>query len=191
MNDYKRLSTLSLADFVDIEQPENGLPHNAKSPATDVLTDFLRARPLMIEQSTSLETAREMMKRAHVRLKIVIDRDEHFKGLISLQDLLSVKVMQASERTGLSPAELTVEDVMTPRARLHAIDILQLQRASIGDLLLTMKSFGDQHVLVVDSTRRRIRGLVSSSDIARALHVPVDISERASSFAEIYSAVRA
>lgn len=191
MNKYKRLSTLTVTGFEDIERPEHEREHDPDSPATDVLTDFLLARPLMIEQSTPLSTAREMMKRAHVRLKLVIDRDENFKGLISLQDLLSVRVMQATERTGLNLAELTVADVMTPRARLHAIDIRDIQHAAIGDLLVTMKSFGDQHVLVVDSSRQRIRGIVSSSDIARTLHVPVDISERACSFAEIYEAVRA
>ena len=191
MNEYKRLATLPVTDFEEIESPEDGREHDANSPATDVLTDFLRARPLMIEQNTDLETAREMMKRAHVRLKLVIDRHEHFKGLISLLDLLSVRVMQAAERTGLRPAELTVADVMTPRARLHAIDIRQIEHATIGDLLLTMQSYGDQHVLVVDSARQRIRGIVSSSDIARILHVPVDIAERACSFAEIYAAVRA
>lgn len=144
MNKYKRLSTLTVTGFEDIERPEHEREHDPDSPATDVLTDFLLARPLMIEQSTPLSTAREMMKRAHVRLKLVIDRDENFKGLISLQDLLSVRVMQATERTGLNLAELTVADVMTPRARLHAIDIRDIQHAAIGDLLVTMKSFGDQ-----------------------------------------------
>lgn len=190
MSEYKRLPTLPLSDIDTIQQPECETHIDMHSPARHVLTDFTRTRPFMIEQSTPLGTAREMMKRAHVRLKLVIDRDEQFRGLISFTDLLSVKVMQATEKSRLTPKELTVADVMTPRADLHAIDVQHFNHASIGDVLLTMKTYGDQHVLVVDDRKRCVCGIVSSSDIARALHVPVDISERACSFAQIYQAVR-
>jgi CBS domain containing-hemolysin-like protein len=98
--------------------------------------------------------------------------------------------MKAKASTGLAIDELTVGDVMTPKNSLHAIDIKQFSHASIGDLIETMKTFGEQHVLVVDSQQDCIRGIVSSSDIARCLHIPLLISERANSFSDVYLAVR-
>lgn len=190
MNEHKRLPTLSLSMVEVIQRPESDRRIDLNSPAQEILTDFKYTQPFMIEQSTSLAIAREMMKRAHVRLKLVIDREERFRGLISLSDLLSVKVMQAAKKTGLGVDELTVADIMTSRSDLHAIDYRQIEHATIGDVLVTMKTFGDQHVLVVDSRKNCIRGIVSSSDIARTLQVAVDISERACSFAQIYQAVR-
>ena len=79
---------------------------------------------------------------------------------------------------------------MASRNDLHAIDLHALVFARIGDVLATMESFGDQHVLVIDRDRESVRGIISAIDIARGLHVPVRISDRANSFAEIYRAMR-
>jgi len=125
-----------------------------------------------------------------VRLMLVIDSQESFKGVISLADLSSVKVMQSRAGTGLGVNELTIAELMTPRDALHAIDIQKVHRSSIGDIVATMRAFGDQHLLVLDSRHSRIRGIVSTTDISRRLHVSVDISERANSFSDIVRAVR-
>jgi CBS domain-containing protein len=190
MRDFRKLATTSVARINNILQPTADTDIDLSSSAMEILTDFRTARPLMIEQSTSVQVAKELMKRTHVRLKLVIDAQEHFKGVISLTDLVSIKVMKAKESTGLGIDELTVADVMTQKDALHAIDIRQFRQAKIGDILTTMQTFGDQHVLVVDNEANCICGIVSSSDIARSLHVPVYINERANSFSDIYHAVR-
>ena len=191
MNRYKPLPSMALADIGLIERPDHSQPLTTDSPALDVLTDFREQQPLMLEQSTPLDEAIELMKRTHEKLKLVIDASETFRGVISLADLLSVKVMRASQVTGLGRRDLTVADVMTPRAALHAVDFRELKSARIGDLLSTMKDFGDRYVLVVDSQLCSIRGMVAASDIARGLHIPVQIGERANTFSDIYNAVRA
>jgi CBS domain-containing protein len=190
MEKHKILPTNPLTNIQKIQRPESKESLDLDSPAQEILTDFEVSRPLMIEQSVTIAAAKEMMSRAHVRLNLVIDKEEHFKGVVTAADLMSVKVIQARERTGLSVDDLTVDEVMTNKDSLHAIEIKQFQHATIGDILFTMKAFGDQHVLVLDSTRNCIRGIVSSSDIARVLHESVYISQRASSFADIYNAVR-
>jgi CBS domain-containing protein len=190
MSEFKHLKTVPLAAISRIEKPEVSVPVTVHSPATEVFTDFSVQQPFVLEHSTSIDEAEALMKKTHVRLKLVVDARDAFKGVVSLADLLSVKVMQAVKRTGLERSELTVESVMTKKDGMLAIDITSLKAARIGDLLLTMQSFGDQHVLVVDGAGGSIRGLVSASDIARRLNVPVTISERAHSFAQIYQAVR-
>lgn len=190
MNEYKKLPMVALTNVDKMLQPAWAEPLGLNANASEILTDFRVTRPFMVEQSITIPTAKELMARAHVRLQLVIDPDEHFKGVITLADMLSVKVMQARERTGLEIHELSVVDVMTPRADLHGIDIHLFNHATIGDILVTMQSFGDQHLLVLDEAADCIRGIVSSSDIARALHEPVYIAERASTFSDIYQAVR-
>lgn len=190
MNEHRILPTAALTGVEEILQPALSETMGLTTCAREILTDFKVARPLMIEQSTPVAIAKELMTRAHVRLRLVIDREERFKGIITLADLVSVKVMRAQGRTGLGVNELSVADVMTHRKDLHGIDIRQFSHATIGDILVTMKTFGDQHVLVLDSEKSCICGLVSSSDIARALHETVYIPERATSFSDIYQAVR-
>jgi CBS domain-containing protein len=150
-----------------------------------VFTDFEVHWPLMLEHSVLVVDAREIMKKAHVRLKLIIDKEEHFKGVVTAADLVSIRVGRAQQKTGLSLSEITVDHVMTPREYLHAIHYEDLSRAKIGDVLETMRRDGDQHLLVADDTGMAIRGIISTSDIARALHLPVTINERATSFAEV------
>ncbi len=190
MSSYHKLPTVALSSVVEIERPEHEATLNMDSPAREIFTDFLQQQPLLLEKSTPVDEAVELMKRTHVKLKLVIDSAEEFQGVISLADLQSVKVMKAAQAEGIARSELSVGKVMTPREKLHAIDTSTLLSANIGDLLTTMKDYGDQHVLVVDANKGKIRGLVSASDIARALHVPVKIAERANSFTEIYQAVK-
>lgn len=190
MSEFKHLKTVPLAAISRIEEPEVSVPVTVNSPETEVFTDFSVQQPFVLEHSNTIDEAEALMKKTHVRLKLVVEARDAFKGVVSLAGLLSVKVMQAVKRTGLERSELTVESLMTKKDGMLAIDITSLKAARIGDLLLTMQSFGDQHVLVVDGVGGSIRGLVSASDIARRLNVPVTISERAHSFAQIYQAVR-
>lgn len=191
MKTFKILKTLSLADISTIERPADNEHLNLESPACEVFTDFNQHIPLMLEQSTSVNDAIDLMKRTHVKLKLVIDSRESFRGVISLADLLSVRVMRAAQETGLSRDDLTVAQVMTRRENLHAINIDDMAASRIGDLLATMQTFGDQHVLVVDPRKGSIRGMISATDIARSLHIPVSINARANSFSEVYQAIRA
>jgi predicted transcriptional regulator len=190
VNEFKKVCTESLATIDEIQRPDSEENVDIYSPALEVMTDFSATRPLMIEQNTGILAAKELMQKIHVRLMLVIDSQESFKGVISLADLSSVKVMQSRAGTGLGVNELTVAELMTPRDALHAIDIQKVHRSNIGDIVSTMKAFGDQHMLVLDSRHSRIRGIISTTDISRRLHVSVDISERANSFSDIVRAVR-
>ncbi len=190
MNSFRVLRTSSLAEIDTIQHPEDKEHLSLDSPALEVFTDFEQHMPLMLEETASVDEAIETMRRTHVKLKLIIDSREAFRGVITLADLMSVKVMQAAESTGLSRSELSVAQVMTPRSDLHAICVEDLTTAKIGDILATMKTFGDQHVLVLDRARRSIRGIISARDIARALHIPVSIDAKANSFSEVYHAIR-
>jgi CBS domain containing-hemolysin-like protein len=191
MTNFRKLKTTSLAEIVNIERPSRNTHATLDSPASEVFTDFTLQAPLMLEKSTTIEDAKALMAKTHVKLKLVIDSAESFLGVVTLADLVSVRVMRAMEKTGLRREDLTVADIMTPRKSMHAIDVVDIASAKIGDLLKTMEDFGDQHVLVVDAGHQQIRGLISATDIARCLHVPLQINERANSFSQIYETVRA
>jgi DeoR family transcriptional regulator, catabolite repression regulator len=186
---FKELRTISTAAIKQIEQPADHVTPSLNSRATEVFTDFTTQNPMMLEQNTSIDDAREIMKRTHVKFKMVIDVQETFRGVITLEDLMSAKVIREMENHSLRRHELTVAHVMTPRSALRAVDSRDFVTASIGDVLATMKKYGEMHLLVVDSERGSVRGIVSANTIARKMHVPVTISERANSFSDIYRAI--
>ena len=190
MKEYKVLATVGLFDIDKIQRPEEQEDINLDSSAFEVFTDFRIELPFMLEQSVSIGDATLMLQRAHVRRKLVIDANEQFRGVISLADLLSSKVMRTIESTGLKREDMTIGDVMIRKEDLQAIEFKEFQHAKIGDILMIMKQFGEEHVLVIECENRSIRGIVSSTDIARKLHQTVNIEERANSFSEIYQVLR-
>lgn len=169
----------------DIQRPPAVNVLSLHSPAMEVLTDFCRQQPLMVEQNTTVDVAREMMRRTHSDLFLVIDAQEAFRGILSQDDLESEKVMKEIGQSRLRRSEVTVEHVMTPRNRLRAIDLREFQLANIGDVLSRMRHNGEHHMLVAETKRPSIRGIVSADGIARRMHTPVLISERAVSFSDI------
>ena len=56
------------------------------------------------------------------------------------------------------------------------------------DVVETLKNNGLNHCLVIDLNNNKIRGLISSSDIARKLHLAINIDTK-TSFIKIFEAI--
>jgi len=184
MQTYHELKPVTLGDY-------NHLFHldtetlNLDSPASTIVTRFDHTRPMALELDVGIDDALLMMKKAHVRSMIVMDGKEQFKGIISVSDLESRKVLTIAQQLGQRRDELTIADVMMPRNKLSGLSIRQIEHSRIGDVLKTLQDVGSQHMLVVNPERHEICGIISASDIARKLQIPVAITERATSFREV------
>ncbi|MCB5160329.1 CBS domain-containing protein [Marinomonas algarum] len=153
------------------------------SPATTVFTDFKKAGPRVIEANTRAEELVLLMRKEHVRMKLVVDSDNHFLGVISLEDL-SEEAFITKVADGFTRSELTVADLMRTKDILLALSYTSLLHADIESLLYSQRQNPLQHLLVIDEESKAIRGLISSNDVARQLRLDVDIAF--SSFAMIY-----
>jgi DeoR family transcriptional regulator, catabolite repression regulator len=189
MTVFKELDTVFTNTIRDIQRPTGMRPLSMHSPALEVFTDFTRQQPLMLEQSTTIDEARELMKSTHTKLFLAIDSHESFQGVLTQDNLLLARVMKLMAQSRLQWHELTVEQVMTPRSQLRAIDFLELKLANIGDLVATMKTFGERYVVVVETQTRSLRGIVSAHSIARRMHEPFVISEKAVPASDFYRAI--
>ena len=110
------------------------------------------------------------------------------EGLITLTDIVGEKPIQVTQSRGISNAELLVRDIMTPQARLEGFGFDEVSRARVGHVVESLKRAGRQHALVleVDAQRRQlVRGVFSTTQIARQLGVQIQTSELAHTFAEI------
>ena len=89
--------------------------------------------------------------------------------------------------------ELCVADVMTEFGALDAIDYAVVQSAVVGNAVATLQRLGRNHLLVVEAptaqTPRRVRGVISRSQVERQLGRPIDITPIANSFSEIERAL--
>lgn len=169
-------------------QPEEFNDLDIHSPATEFFTDFKKHRPVTIEGSTPAIDVEMLMRKAHVKMKLVVDADNEFIGTISTEDLNEQNFMIRIASGDRLP-DITVSDMMCPKQDILALDLEHLERASISDIIETLQRTGQQHCLVVDRNQNHIRGLISASDVARRLHMPIKI-ERVPTFVDIFRSVR-
>ncbi|MEO9656327.1 CBS domain-containing protein [Marinomonas sp.] len=156
---------------------------NLYSPATTVFTDFIENAPRMIESNTRADELVRLMRKEHVRLKIVVDESNQFEGIISLEDLSEEAFIKHIAK-GFKRSEILVADLMRSKDDLLALSYTSLQKADIESLLFSQKENFQQHLLVLDEESKAIRGLISSNDVARQLKLDLDVAS--SNFANTY-----
>ena len=173
--------------------PLNQATVQLDSPALQVMTDLTQMRAATTSRWTTLRQAEQTMIYQGVRMLFVVTDMPAVEGLITATDLHGDRQMRAVHERGLRYDDLCVADVMTEVAMLDAVDFDRLRSATVGDAIATIKRQGRHHLLVVEAatahTPRRLRGVVSRSQIERQLGVAIDITPIASSFSEIERAL--
>ncbi len=163
------------------------------SPALAVMTDLTLVKAATTAPATTLVQAEQLMIYLGVRMLFVVSAMPAIEGLITTTDLRGDKPMRVVADRHLHYDELTVGDVMTPLATLDAVDHARMKTARVGQLVATLQRFGRNHLLVVEAatatTPRRVRGVVSRSQIERQLGQAIDVTPIASSFSEIERAL--
>ena len=157
------------------------------SPATDIFTDFKKHKALIIEDEIPAVDALELMAKTHVRMKIVMSKDNDFMGIISTKELTEQNIVTAVAK-GSQRHEILVSDLMLLRSALHAFDFNELEKATVNDVVSALENYGLRHCLVLDREHHHIRGVISSSDIARKLHLPIDIYAK-TSFSQVFKVI--
>ena len=124
------------------------------------------------------------MRQSHVRMMLVVNSENRFIGIVTSHDVGEQQIIQRVSELKVKREELTVHDFMRPKTSLMSFDFSELIRSSVGDVIETLKDYGQHHCLVMDRDSHEIRGVISVSDIARELRLPLDIQGRPT-FAEL------
>jgi CBS domain-containing protein len=174
-----------------------GLQVQATSPATDVMTDLSRVPAVTIDTRANIDEAQKAMIARGVRALFVVDEARTVVGILTSNDVLGEKPLQVSQDKGVPHVEVLVRDVMTPTDRLEALELQDVLKARVGDIIETLKRAGRQHAVVIESgstdaasETRTVRGVFSLTQIARQLGLPPQIGyDVARTFAEIEAAI--
>ncbi len=191
MNPNAPLPTYRLEPGTTIAQayPPNSTPVSLDSPALAVMTDLTQVRAATTHPATTLRQAEQMMIQQGVRMLFAVTEMPAIEGLITTTDLRGDRPMRAAHERGLHYDDLCVADAMTRIDALDAVDYARLQARAVGNVVATLKRLGRNHLLVVeaatDHTPRRVRGIISRSQIERQLGTTIAINPIARGFTEI------
>ena len=174
-------------------QPTDSTPVTLASPALVVMTDLTQVKAATTHPQTTLRQAEQAMIYQGVRMLFVVTDMPIIEGLITATDLGGDKQMRVVHERHLHFDELCVADVMTELGALDAIDYALVKSASVGNAVATLQRLGRNHLLVVEAataqTTRRVRGVISRSQIERQLGRAIHITPIANSFSEIERAL--
>jgi len=188
--DYPAIKSIALQSDSGYAQPTQAVLDRVQidSPAVDVMTDLTKVTAVIILPGDTVDEAHRRMIQRGVRLLLVVDADRRVHGILTANDVLGEKPVQTAVQQGVHRSDVQVRDIMTPRAALEALDIREVQGATVGHIVATLKAAGRQHTLVVDQDatgRQRVRGMFSATQIARLLGVAITTETVARTFADI------
>lgn len=157
------------------------------SPALDVMTDLTRVKAATIGPSASLQQAELFMVHLGVRMLLVVRELPAIEGIVTATDLHGDVQMRLVQQRNVRYDELAVADVMTRLASLDAVDFDDLRKATVRNLVATLRRYGRHHLLVADGPAgaRCVRGVISRTQIERQLGAPVEVTEVATTFPDV------
>jgi CBS-domain-containing membrane protein len=141
-----------------------------------------------VRAMTTLDKANAKMIRNGVRTLLVLDDTDKVVGLLTATDVLGEKPVRFLQQMGGTHADILVRDVMTLQRDLEVLMLADVAKARVGDILATLKSHKRQHATVVEQNAdgsQIVRGMFSTTQIARQLGLQVNTTEAAKVFAEI------
>ena len=163
------------------------------SPALDVMTDLTKVKAATIRHEQTLQQAEQTMIYQGVRMLFVVSEMPVLEGLITSTDLSGEGPMSLVHARNLRFDEIRVADVMTELSRLDAIDYDTMGSATVSNVVATFKRVGRNHLLVVQAAAhgapRRVRGVISRTQVERQLGELIDVTPVASNFSEVERAL--
>lgn len=190
VNKYKALPHQSMKQDATVERHmvNRATDVSLDDPATVVMTDLNEFTPFSIEPTASIDATNEKMIACGVRLLFVTNGNGSLLGIVTAKDVLGEKPVQYLKEHGGHREEIMAQDIMTGKDRLDVLNMSDVEKAHVGDILETMNLLGRQHTLVVETDETGhsiIRGIFSTTQISRQLGVHIEPTMRANTFADV------
>ena len=144
------------------------------SPATEVMVNFHKTEPSVIDGNLNIVDAEKIMLIEHVHFKIVIDEFGEIIGGVSLLDLKGEKPILLAKNVG-SRNQVTVKSIMVPLRKLPKVALEEIRVSTIEDIIHLLKVEHWGNIFVIDTNKKEICGFISAKDTAKRLGLKLDI----------------
>ena len=189
-HNFSVLTNRPLKAGSSFSRPTQVLPQNVvmNDPAISVMTDLRSVSVVNVRAKTSLDKANAKMIRYGIRTLLVLDDADKVVGFLTATDVMGEKPVRFLQQVGGTHADIMVSDVMTVQSELEVLNLVDVLKAKVGNILVTLKASGRQHAMVVEENAdgsQTVRGLFSATQISRQLGLQIKTAEVAKIFAEI------
>ena len=151
------------------------------------MVDFAKESPTAVGQDYPATQALELLRRSSDQLLLVFDGKQHFLGLVSSDQLNSQEIIKKIS-SGHNREDLTVMDFLQGRNTVKALNVQDVAKVTIGDVMFALMENGLKHCLVVDESTQRIRAVISAKAIATKLGLTLNQTQSVS-FSDIAAVI--
>jgi len=157
-------------------------------PAYAVMTDFTQQHPDTISPEEPMDNALNEMKIHGAHLLLVVKNDCVI-GVIGSEDILGELPITILQERRIKRSQILVKMIMTPIEKIAAFNYSELERAKVGNVVITLKSLRTHYALVTSNEQndqQLLRGIFTTSHISRQLHKDIaDSIAKAQSVSEL------
>ncbi len=185
---YKILGKQHLPPSTPIRHPITPEVVHHSEPAMMVMTDLSLTQAFTTVASAPIDEALQKMLHCGVRMLLVADPDEVVIGLIEARDIMGDRPVAFASQEGIPRAKVCVGDIMIRRDDIQALGMREVERSTIGDIVVTLSESGHQHALVIEQEpdgKVMVRGIFSTTHIGYKLGVEIQPVGALQSFAEL------
>ena len=141
-------------------------------PATFVMTDFRERSFFKVAPDEQIDNVLDKMKHAGLRAAFVMDKDsDKLLGLITSYDIMGEKPLRYLQSAGFTEhKDIQVADIMESVKEMVAVEISDVEKATVHSVLDALQKSGLTHLPVVEKKpgeELHLRGLFSSSRVLR------------------------
>ncbi len=145
--------------------------------AVNLMIDFKIITPLCITDDHTMFQARMKMQQSNLHIILVFNDQDELVGLLSQEQILSEDPIKMIHDTRItSRKEVPITQVMTPIESIQAINLYNLEHASVGSAIKTLNEWQQDYALVVEidqtNLNRNVRGVLLASHIRSQLGEP-------------------
>ncbi len=188
LHTYRKLEVNNLSENCGLSNPQPDFEKvDLHSEAKKLMVDFTKVPAITANETISVNDALELMRVNRIRSLMIIDRNGEFSGVITAMDLMGKKPMVYAIEAGILRTDVIVKNIMLPKSKLSAISREDVEKSTVGDVMQTLSSLHEQHLLVVDGDdeEMKISGLFSASDFKRAIGVALETQNVAYTFSNL------
>lgn len=141
-------------------------------PALSVMTDFRERAFFKVDLHDPIDDVLGKMRHAGLRAAFVQNsHGDRLLGLITAYDIMGEKPLRFMQSSGATDhKDIHVADVMEPLEQVPIVDIREVERATVQDVLDALEKCGRTHLPVMDHAgggAPHLRGLFSTSKVLR------------------------
>lgn len=120
-----------------------------------------------------IETILQDVALSDLHAVLVLDEKGCLAGIISGGDVQGVKPAQISQTQHIDRQDVTAKMLMVPRDDLIVIDYHTLEKARIGNVVMTLNNHKKHYMLVIETEaeggQEQIRGIVIAAKLSKQL----------------------